>query len=261
MSDTEGRFLWYELMTSDQDAAIDFYTKVVGWTASDAEQPDMRYTILSAAGRGVGGIFELTDEMREGGARPGWLGYIHAADTDSKAKEIEAAGGRILMQPGDIPNVGRFALVADPAGAVFYLLTPRPLEGDGPPPELALGTLGSVGWHELYSDAGQEAAFAFYSDRFDWATDTEMDMGPMGKYRIVSKDGVQFGGMMGKPENIPVSVWMFYFYVDGINAAAGRVRANGGSLTMGPMEVPGDLWVLQAVDPQNAHFALVSQTR
>lgn len=260
-ANTEGRFFWYELMTGDQDAAIDFYTKVVGWTASDAEQPDMRYTILSAAGTGVGGIFELTDEMRAGGARPGWLGYIHAADTDAKAKEIEADGGSILMAPGDIPNVGRFALVADPGGAVFYLLTPRPRDGDGPPPELDPGTVGTVGWRELYSSSGEESAFAFYSGQFGWETVTEMDMGPMGKYRIFGKNGDQSGGMMDKPASVPVSAWTFYVNVEGIDAAAERIKANGGSLIMGPMEVPGGSWVLQATDPQGAHFALISQTR
>ena len=260
-TDSVGRFFWYELMTGDQDAAIDFYTRVVGWTASEAEQPDMRYTILSAAGIGIGGIMQLTDEMRSGGARPGWLGYIHAADTDAKVKEIEAAGGRILMQPGDIPNVGRFALAADPGGALFYLLTPRPREGDGPPPEPAPGTSGTVSWRELYSSSGQEAAFAFYSGQFGWETITEMDMGPMGKYRIFGKDGVQLGGMMDKPVNVPASVWTFYINVDGIDEAAERIKASGGSLIMGPMEVPGGSWVIQAVDPQGAHFALISLTR
>jgi predicted enzyme related to lactoylglutathione lyase len=259
--DTEGRFFWYELMTGDQDEAIDFYTKVVGWTASDAGQPDMRYTILSAAGHGIGGIMQITDEMRAGGARPGWLGYIHVADTDAEVKEIEAAGGRILMQPGDIPNVGRFALVADPGGTIFYLLAPRPREGDGPPPQPAPGLAGTVGWRELYAGDGQEAAFAFYSGRFGWETIAEMDMGPMGKYRIFGKDGEQLGGMMDKPANVPVPTWTFYVNIEGIDAAAERVKANGGSLVMGPMEVPGGSWVLQATDPQGAHFALISLKR
>src|SRR5688572_11586774 len=113
------KFIWYELMTTDQDAAIDFYTKVVGWSAADHENPeaDFRYVILSAGERGMGGVFQLTDEMCAGGARPGWVGYIGVADTDSAAARIEEAGGTILMAPGDIPNVGRFAMVADPGGA------------------------------------------------------------------------------------------------------------------------------------------------
>ena len=65
----------------------------------------MRYTILSSVRRrGVGGMLQLTAEMREGGARPGWLGYIHVADADAEAKAIEAAGGTLLMRPGDIPE-------------------------------------------------------------------------------------------------------------------------------------------------------------
>jgi predicted enzyme related to lactoylglutathione lyase len=254
-----GSFIWYELMTSDQDAAIDFYTRVVGWTASDADQPDMRYTILSAGGRGVGGIMQLTDQMTSGGARPGWLGYIGAGDTDAKAKEIEAAGGKILMEPGDIPNVGRFAMVADPGGAAFYLLTPLP-QGEAPAP-LAPETPGRFSWHELYSSLGDKAAFEFYAGQFGWETATEMDMGPMGTYRIFAKDGTQLGGMMNKPENIPVSTWGFYANVDGIDAAIARIAANGGQVLMGPHEVPGGSWIVQAADPQGANFALVSQTR
>jgi predicted enzyme related to lactoylglutathione lyase len=253
------KFIWYELMTSDQDAAIDFYTKVVGWTASDAGQPDMRYTILNAGARGIGGIMELTDAMKAGGARPGWLGYIHAADSDAKASEIAGAGGKILMPPADIPNVGRFALVADPGGAPFYLLTPLP-QGEEPPPADPQAP-GVISWHELYSSLGDKAAFDFYAGRFGWETITEMDMGPMGTYRIFGKDGVQMGGMMNKPDNIPVSMWGYYVNVDGIDAAIERIRANGGQVLMGPHEVPGGSWIVQAMDPQGAPFALVSTTR
>jgi uncharacterized protein len=253
------KFIWYELMTSDQDAAIDFYTEVVGWTASDFGQSEMRYTILNAGGRGIGGIMELTDAMKAGGARPGWLGYIHAADTDAKASEIAGAGGKILMPPGDIPNVGRFALVADPGGAPFYLLTPLP-QGEEPPPADPEAP-GVISWHELYSSLGDKAAFDFYAGRFGWETITEMDMGPMGTYRIFGKDGVQMGGMMNKPDNIPVSMWGYYVNVDGIDAAIERINAAGGQVLMGPHEVPGGSWIVQAMDPQGAPFALVSTTR
>jgi len=257
----DGKFIWYELMTTDQDAAIDFYTKVIGWTAADHENSaiGMRYTILSAGERAIGGVMQLTDQMRAGGARPGWVGYVGFADTDAKAQEVEAAGGRILMAPDDIPNVGRFAMVADPGGAPFYLLTPLP-QADAPPaPDPQ--TPGLVSWHELYTSAGEQAAFAFYSRLFGWETMHEMDMGPMGTYRIFGKDGVQLGGMMDKPDNVPASTWTFYVNVDGIDAAVERIAANGGQLQMGPMEVPGGSWVVQGLDPQGAAFALVSAQR
>jgi predicted enzyme related to lactoylglutathione lyase len=254
------KFIWYELLANDLDAALDFYTHVVGWTAADHDNSGasgMRYSILSAGGRGIGGAMELTDQMRAGGARPAWLGYVGTADTDAKAKAIEAAGGKLLMPPGDIPNVGRFALAADPGGAAFYLLTPN---GEDQPP-LAPETPGVVSWHELYSSVGEKAAFAFYSGLFGWETLTEMPMGEMGSYRIFGADGVQIGGMMDKPENVPVSSWAFYVNVDGIDAAIERVKAKGGQIVMGPMEVPGGSWVIQGIDPQGAHFALVSTTR
>lgn len=79
-------------------------------------------------------------------------------------------------------------------------------------------------------------------------------MGPMGNYRIFGADGVQMGGMMDKPENI-VSGWGFYINVDGIDAAAERIKANGGQVLMGPHEVPGGSWIVQAMDPQGAAFA------
>jgi uncharacterized protein len=253
------KFVWYELMTSDQDAAEAFYRAVVGWTTSDSGQPDISYTILSAGERGIGGVMQLTDQMRAGGARPGWLGYIGVADTDAKARSIAEAGGKVVMEPGDIPNVGRFALVADPGGAIFYLLTPTPRD-DAPPPADPQ-TPGLVSWHELYSSLGDKAAFDFYSGQFGWETMHEMDMGPMGTYRIFGAGGVQMGGMMNKPENISASTWGFYVNVDAIDAAADRVKANGGQVLMGPHEVPGGSWIVQCVDPQGANFALVSTNR
>ena len=254
MSDPTPTFIWYELMTSDQDAAEAFYRAVVGWNTNDSGQPGMRYTILSAGDRGIGGVTALP-----AGARPGWFGYIGVPDTDGAAKRIALAGGAIHRAPDDIPNVGRFAVVADPSGAVFMLLTPLPREDVPPPAKPA--TPGLVGWHELYTSMGQEAAFAFYSRQFGWGTAELMDMGAMGKYRILEADGVPMGAMMDKPENVPGSAWGFYVNVDGIDAAVDRIEANGGQVQMGPHEVPGGSWIVQAVDPQGAAFALVSTTR
>src|SRR5262249_57329823 len=118
--------------------------------------------------RGVGGLTALSDEARRSGAKPGWAGYIAVADTDATAKRIAAAGGSIHRQPDDIPNVGRFAVVADPGGAAFMLLTPLPQEQEPPPLEPA--SPGFIGWHELYAGKGQEAAFAFYSAQFGLKT-------------------------------------------------------------------------------------------
>jgi predicted enzyme related to lactoylglutathione lyase len=252
-------FIWYELMTTDQPAAEVFYRAVVGWEMADAGQSGVRYTIVSAGKRGVGGLTALPAEARAAGARPGWAGYIAVADTDAAAQRIAASGGRIHRRPEDIPGVGRFAVVADPGGATFMLLTPLPRE-QGPPP-IELGSPGFIGWHELYAGNGQEAAFAFYTSHFGWQTIDLMDMGAMGKYRIFGADGVPFGGMMDKPAEAPESAWAFYVNVDGIDAAVERIKANRGQVLMGPHEVPGGSWIVQALDPQGASFALVSPKR
>jgi uncharacterized protein len=252
-------FIWYELMTTEPPAAEAFYRAVVGWEMADAGQPGLRYTILSAGTRGIGGLMALPAEAREAGAKPGWLGYVGVADTDAAARRIAESGGSIHRGPDDIPNVGRFAVVADPGGASFMLLTPLPQEHEQRPVELRAP--GHIGWHGLYAGNGQEAAFAFYSAHFGWTTIDILDMGPTGKYRIFGADGVPFGGMMDKPADAPMPTWAFYVNVDGADAAVARITAHGGQVLMGPHEVPGGRWIVQALDPQGASFALVSPTR
>lgn len=259
MSESKPRFIWYELMTSDQDAAVAFYRAVVGWNTADVGQPGMRYTILAAGDRGMGGVMAIPAEADRAGAHPLWLGYVGVADADGAAKRIVEAGGALHRGPEDIPNVGRFAVVADPGGATFMLLTPQP-RSDAPPPAEP-GTPGLVSWHELSSAIGQKAAFDFYAEQFGWETLELMDMGPMGKYRIFGIDGVALGGMMDEPEGAPGPSWRYYVDVDGIDAAVERIEANGGQVLMAPHEVPGGSWIVQAVDPQGASFALVSTTR
>ena len=252
-------FIWYELITTDQPAAEAFYRAVVGWEMLDAGQSSMRYTIASTGKRGVGGLMVLPAELRAAGTKPCWTGYIGVADTDATAQRIAKAGGSVHRGPDDIPNVGRFAVVADPGGAVFMLLTPLPREQEPPPIEVM--SPGYIGWHELYAGNGQEAAFAFYSALFGWTTIDTLDMAAMGTYRIFGADGVPFGGMMDKPADAPQSAWAFYVNVDGIDAAVARIKANDGQVLMGPHEVPGGSWIVQALDPQGASFALVSPKR
>lgn len=259
-----GTFIWYELMTGDPDAAIAFYRDVVGWNAADFPDPSgslggQRYTILSVGDRGVAGVMKITGEMEAGGARPAWIGVVGVADVDRTAAAIAAAGGAVHKGPEDIPTVGRFAVVADPGGAIFELLAPAPRDKE--PPPLDPAAPGRISWHELYAGNGEAAAIDFYAALLGWETVQEMDMGAMGTYRIFGKDGVQLGGMVDKPAQMPASAWLFYVNVDGIDAAIERLKAAGGELLMGPHEVPGGSWIVQARDPQGAQFALVSTRR
>lgn len=249
-------FFWYELMTSDLAAAEKFYPAVIGWTTQDFPNSDMRYVVVSANGVGVGGLMTIPEDAAKAGAQPAWLGYIEATDVDAVSSGIEKAGGRVLRQPADIPDVGRFSVVSDPQGAMFMLLQPNGPDQDPVP----MGTLGRVGWHELITD-DWEKAFEFYSAQFGWTKDQAVDMEEMGVYQLYAVDGQPSGGMMNRSPDIPAPYWGFYFNVDGIDAAVQRVKDNGGTVILGPMEVPGGQWVVNCQDPQGAHFSLVSDTK
>jgi predicted enzyme related to lactoylglutathione lyase len=255
------KFFWYELMTPDVAASKDFYGHVIGWSFAEMPGGDAPYTIISAGDRPVGGLLGLTAEMETGGARPAWIGYIHVADVDAKVQEIEAAGGTIHLPPRDVTGAGRIAMLSDPGGAPFYVMEPRPTEGSGDLAPLASTTTGAFSWHELYAGQGQAAAFDFYAKLFGWESMMEMEMGPMGIYRLFGAEGVQLGGMMDKPAQLPVSFWGFYTTVDGIDAAVGRLKEKGGNVLQGPHEVPGGSWIVQAMDPQGAAFNLTAANR
>jgi predicted enzyme related to lactoylglutathione lyase len=249
---TQGAFIWYDLMTTDMPAAESFYGSVVGWRAEDSGMPGHAYTLLKAGDRPAGGMMALPPESAQNGVPPCWTGYVAVGDVDAAAAAFAADGGTVHKAPQDIPGVGRFAVVADPQGAVLCLF--RGQGEMGPPP--APGAPGFVGWHELMT-SDLEAGFAFYAKHFGWTKAEAMDMGPMGVYQIFAHNGVAIGGMMTRPPHVPVSYWGFYFNVPKIKEAMGKVTAGGGEILHGPTQVPGGSWIIQARDPQGAFFALV----
>ena len=180
-SSQTGKFVWYEYMGNDLKAAADFYTCVVGWSAKDAGMGfDFAYEILSTGSTMVAGMMDIPAEAKAMGARPGWLGYIWVEDVDKALPKLTAAGGKVFKAPADIPGIGRFAVVADPDGAVFMLFRDA---GGNPPPPPPPGTPGLIGWRELHAGDGADA-FAFYSGQFGWTKARDFDMGPMGVYHI-----------------------------------------------------------------------------
>lgn len=250
-------FIWYELMTEDTAAAVEFYTAVVGWTAEPWSGSDMAYTIVKAGETGVGGIMTIPPDAKAMGTGPAWMGYVHAPQIDEAAAGIAARGGSVLKEPADIPGVGRFAVVADPHGAAFMLLSPQ--GADAPPPP-APDTPGLVGWRELMG-GNLEEALAFYEGQFGWKRGDAFDMGEVGIYQLFETEGGQGGGMMKRPPTMPQAFWGFYFNVEAIGAATERVKARGGEVVFGPMEVPDGSWIVNCVDPQGAFFALTAPRR
>ncbi len=253
MSSSHGKFVWYELMTTDTKAAETFYRGVMGWNARDASTPDMAYTMFAAGEAGVAGMMALPDAACQAGARPGWIGYVAVDDVDASAAQAVQMGGTLHRPPSDIPGVGRFAIIADPQGPLLSLF--KDTAGTAMPP-IPPNAPGHGGWRELYA-LDREAAVAFYTKLFGWTKGDSMDMGPMGIYQIINRDGDMIGGMMTKPPAAPAPGWLYYFNTDGITAAEARVKAGGGRVLNGPHEVPGGAWILQCADPQGGLFALV----
>ncbi len=134
MSPTHGAFVWYELMTSDVAAAKSFYADVNGWDLQEMPMPGMTYTIANAGGTAVAGLMALPDQVRDAGGRPGWIGYVAVDDVDAGAAAFARDGGMVHRAPDDIPGVGRFAVVADPQGAVLCLFKGSDPEPAAPQP-------------------------------------------------------------------------------------------------------------------------------
>ena len=252
MTHNASHFIWYELLTTDADAAERFYGAVIGWTALRPPQGSpMDYRQLQAGDNFVGGLMALPPGADPADMPAGWLAYLSVPDVDAKIAEAVARGSRVLMPAADLPGVGRIALIKDPQGARLYVMKP---EGEGVSLAFSPGLAGACGWNELQtSDA--EAALKFYGDLFGFGVSHTFDMGAMGLYHIVHQGAEPVGGMMTNPAEVPH--WRPYFTVPDIEAAKDRVLAQGGQVVNGPHPVPSGSTILIGRDPQGVTFALV----
>ena len=250
-ADTHGRFVWYELMTTDVEAAKAFYGNVVGWGTQNASIPGMTYTLFTAGGTAVSGLMDLPEDASKMGAKPCWIGYVSVDDVDATAERIKQLGGTVQVPPTNIPGIGRCSIVADPQMVTLAVLK-RLQPGQQRPPDI--GMRGGVGWHELV-DADWEKAWAFYGELFGWQKGDGAS-GALGTYQLFSAAGQTIGGMFSKPPMLADPSWLFYFNIGDIDAAAKRVTAASGQILDGPIEVLRGRWIIQCTDPQGAMFAL-----
>jgi len=246
-----GRPVWYELMTTDMGAAETFYKTVVGWTSAPFAAASHPYTIFKRRGEAqVAGVMKKPDGMN---MPPFWAMYVAVPNLEEAVAHIKRLAGSELSPVIEVPTVGRLQMMKDPQGAAFYIIQPASTEER---PETA-PEIGEASWHELMT-TDAPAAMKFYKEIFGWQPGEAMDMGPLGKYQMFNRPSGMIGGMMNKPPemaHVPPH-WMIYFRVPDINAATERIKASGGQILNGPMEVPGGDWVVNAMDPQGAAFAL-----
>lgn len=254
MPNAHGEYIWYELMTPDPDGAKKFYDDVVGWNIDAKPAGEMDYRMIVAPDGNVGGVMRLNDDMVAGGASPAWIGYIGVDDVDASVAATVAAGGQVHLPAFDIPGVGRIAMVSDPQGAPFYLM--HGAVEDGTSTAFSVAGVGHCGWNELVT-SDSAAALDFYTRTFNWNLPEPMDMGPMGKYHFIASGDTTIGAVCGPMPDMGPPKWNYYFRVPSIDAAVAKVNAGGGSVSMGPHEVPGEEWVIIGNDPQGATFCLV----
>ena len=251
MPNPDGAPIWYELKTTDVDGAQQFYADVVGWIiAPSGIEGAGDYRVLTAPdGQGVGGLMTLPVGAP---TKPGWFCYIGVEDVDGSAEKIQSLGGSVHVGPLDIADVGRFAMVADPQGMLFYVM-----RGDSQQASQAFHVTapGHCGWHEL-ATSDHKAALAFYGEMFDWQNNETMPMGEMGEYCFIDHAGQRIGAVMTAGAGWSTRS-TYYFNVSSIDAAVPKITGGGGTVTMGPHEVPGGMHIVMGIDPQGAAFALV----
>lgn len=116
-----GAFSWNELMTSDIEAAKSFYGKLLGWTMEDMPACEMGYTMAKSDDQEAAGIMGIPKDFSE--MPPSWGCYVTVKDVEAQAKLAVKLGGKIILEPQDIPEVGRFTVISDPQGAILSLIT------------------------------------------------------------------------------------------------------------------------------------------
>lgn len=238
-----GRFVWHELMTSDSVAAYGFYAKALGWKTVPHEG-DVAQTSFA----GPGGPLAGASQQDEG--TPSWIPFVGSTDLEKTIEDATAQGASVTKSITAIGGGGRYAMLADPQGAAFGVYAP----GNEPPRE-APAKRGEYSWHEL-ATTDADAALDFYAALFGWEKMAEHDMGPGGMYLIFGRNGKQLGGIYKSMPGQSEPAWLGYVRVKNVEQAVKKVKAGGGQLVNGPMDVPGGDRVAQFMDPQGAAFAV-----
>jgi len=245
-----GRFVWRDLMTTDQDRAEAFSTQLFGWTVQlmpvEGAEP---YRMLHGTHGAFGGITSLDAAH---GTPSHWVSYITVDDVDAATARAHTLGGRVATAPQDIPGVGRFSVIIDPQGAIFapYVSIDWP-GGDEPQGEPQIG---DAVRNELVT-VNPDTAGTFYQTVVGWAVGDFAS--PSGeKYPLFKRGDLQVASVLPKPNDVPASMWLIYFRVANIEEARSNVTRLGG-MPWGPIiEVPPFGRMAWATDPTGAAFAL-----
>ncbi|MEU9736814.1 VOC family protein [Streptomyces sp. NPDC048002] len=235
---------WTELGTSDVAGAGRFYGRLFGWrTETDPRQEAGGYTVAHLGDAAVAALSPLYQESQP----VAWNVSFLVADADATAGQAEATGATVLVGPMDVFDMGRFAVLLDPAGAAFQLWQARAFPGAG-----LFNAPGALGWVELMTRA-PERAVVFYRALFGWSVNASEH------YTQWGLDGADFGGMVTMDDKFPPEVpahWLPYFAVADVDAAAATATEAEGAVLMEPTSVPSGPRIAVLRDPQGAVFGV-----
>ena len=251
---TVGTFSWPECYTPDPAGTKSFYSSLFGWTWNEFPMGDMgTYYIAQLRGSDVAAMCSLTPEMSANGVPPNWGSYVTVENADDSAKKAEVLGGKILMQPFDVMDHGRMAVIMDPIGATFSLWQAKQSIGAH-----MLNEPGSLGWTQLNASDPAKAK-PFYTALFGWTAKDDPMPGDGSTYTSFMKSDGPAGGMLAMPpgaQGMP-SHWLVYWTVTDMAAAHAKAESLGAKTFVPPTDVPGMVTFAVMQDPQGVIFALV----
>jgi uncharacterized protein len=243
---------WVDLGSPDLDASVDFYGALFGWEVPASENVEQTggYRRATKNGADVAGMMPLMQE----GQPPAWSSYVSVADANATAAAVKEAGGNVIAEPMDVMGLGTMAIFADPVGAVFGIWQPGTFPGAG-----IVNEPGALSWNEL-NTRDLEGSKAFYGAVFGWSFE-DNDMGEAGRYTTIALGGNPVGGILDMVERqVPAEIpphWQVYFAVEDTDATIAQVKERGGSLMMGPVDIPVGRFAI-LTDPHGAAFAVIA---
>lgn len=225
----EGKVVWRECSSTDITKSLAFYKGLFGWKLTEVPMGDFVYAMAQVGEKQVGGLMPMPKEAA--GVPSNWMSYVLVEDVDKSCVVATEAGGAVVMPPKDIPGMGRFAVLTDPAGAFFALWKAQGEANGGSSP---MPGNGEFCWEQLStSDVG--AAKAFYAKLFGW---TAASFGEGSEVVTFSKGAEMVASAMPAPPGVPPH-WMTFVAVAKLADTNARVASLGGKVLMPEIPVPG----------------------
>ncbi len=246
-----GTFCWIDLSARDPRAAKDFYGQLFGWTYDDLPTDMGPYSMAKVGDDQVAAISGLPPGDP---SPPHWNNYVSVEDVSACAAEAGEHGGTVIVEPFDVMDVGKMAVIQDPTGAVLSLWQPGTSIG-----ATLVNEVGAVTWNEL-ATTDAEKATSFYVDLFGWNAEP-MDTGDGPAYTVISVGERANGGIREQePEEQAMAppYWVPYLAVESTDESVARVAELGGAVLMQPLDVPvgGGGRIAAIADPQGAALSL-----